>query len=81
MRKKKIADNQFAFSVKAEDLDIFSESVSVFEVKVSCFRRKSCQNHHFETDVVYAEGGYYVIIRAHSQDDTILLSRKEKVPE
>lgn len=81
MRKKRIADNQFTFSVKTEDLDIFTESVSVFEVKVSCFRRKSCQNHHFETDVVYAEGGYYVIIRAHSQDDTILLSRKEKVPE
>lgn len=80
MRKKRIADNQFTFSVKTEDLDIFTESVSVFEVKVSCFRRKSCQNHHFETDVVYAEGGYYVIIRAHSQDDTILLSRKEKVP-
>lgn len=81
MRKKRIADNQFTFSVKTEDLDIFTESVSVFEVKVSCFRRKSCQNHHFETDVVYAEGGDYVIIRAHSQDDTILLSRKEKVPE
>lgn len=81
MRKKRIADNQFTFSVKTEDPDIFTESVSVFEVKVSCFRRKSCQNHHFETDVVYAEGGYYVIIRAHSQDDTILLSRKEKVPE
>lgn len=81
MRKKRIADNQFTFSVKTEDPDIFTESVSVFEVNVSCFRRKSCQNHHFETDVVYAEGGYYVIIRAHSQDDTILLSRKEKVPE
>lgn len=80
MRKKKIADNQFTFSVKSEDLDIFTESVSVLVVEASCFRRKSCQNHHFETDVVYAEGGYYVIIRAHSQDDTILLSRKEKVP-
>ena len=80
MRKKKIADNQFAFSAKAEDLDIFTESVSVFGVNVSRFRRKSCQNHHFETDAVYAEVGYYVIIRAHSQDDTILLSRKEKVP-
>ena len=81
MRKKRIADNQFTFSVKTEDLDIFTESVSVLVVEASCFRRKSCQNHHFETDVVYAEGGYYVIIRAHSQDDTILLSRKEKVPE
>ena len=81
MRKKKIADNQSTFSAKAEDLDIFTESVSVFGVNVSRFHRKSCQNHYFETDVVYAEGGYYVIIRAHSQDDTILLSRKEKVPE
>lgn len=49
MRKKRIADNQFTFSVKTEDPDIFTESVSVFEVKVSCFRRKSCQNHYFET--------------------------------
>lgn len=50
MRKKKIADNQFTFSVKTEDPDIFSESVSVFGVNVSRFRRKSCQNHYFETD-------------------------------
>lgn len=81
MRKKKIADNQFTFSVKSEDLDIFTESVSVFEVKVSCFRRKSCQNHYFETDVNCTEMKRHVIIRAHSQDDTTLLSRKEKVPE
>lgn len=81
MRKKKIADNQFTFSVKAEDLDIFSESVSVFGVNVSRFRRKSYQNHYFETDVNCTEMKRHVIIRAHSQDDTILLSRKEKVPE
>lgn len=81
MRKKKIADNQFTFSVKAEDLDIFSESVSVFGVNVSRFRRKSCQNHYFETDVNCTEMKRHVIIRAHSQDDTTLLSRKEKVPE
>lgn len=81
MRKKKIADNQLTFSAKTEDLDIFTECVSVFGVKVSCFRRKSCQNHHFETDVNCTEMKRHVIIRAHSQDDTILLSRKEKVPE
>ena len=81
MRKKKIADNQFTFSVKTEDPDIFTESVSVFGVNVSRFRRKSCQNHYFETDVNCTEMKRHVIIRAHSQDDTILLSRKEKVPE
>ena len=81
MRKKKTADNQFAFSVKTEDPDIFTESVSVFGVKASRFRRKSCQNHHFETDVNCTEMKRHVIIRAHSQDDTTLLSRKEKVPE
>lgn len=69
------------FSVKTEDPDIFTENVSVFGVEASRFRRKSCQNHYFETDAVYAEVGYYVIIRAHSQDDTTLLLRKEKVPE
>ena len=72
---------QLTFSVKTEDLDIFRRKRFCFEVKVSCFRRKSCQNHHFETDVNCTEMKRHVIIRAHSQDDTILLSRKEKVPE
>ena len=83
LRLGKNSDDRFSDFMLSENLAcevVCAETNSVFAEEIWSERRKSCQNHHFETDVVYAEGGYYVIIRAHSQDDTILLSRKEKVP-
>ena len=84
LRLGKNSDDRFSDFMLSENLVcgvVCAETNSVFAEEIWSERRKSCQNHHFETDVNCTEMKRHVIIRTHSQDDTTLLSRKEKVPE